>query len=116
MNSAAPRLLLLLLLCLASTSALAQQLAQQPQLAQPKNQVQQSTRELTAQRPHFPAYRHWQIGDQMNPLDWARSVAFRWQGQNLRDPPSGYEWRALDGVFVLGTPTGAVIDVKPVNR
>ena len=116
MNRATRFLLIAFLLCQAGTAATAQQLPQQPQYSQPKNQVQQSTRELTAQRPHFPAYRRWQVGDQMNPLDWGRSVGFHWEGQNLREPPRGYEWRSLDGVFVLGTPTGAVIDVKPVNH
>lgn len=106
----------LLLLAMAPAIATAQQPAQQRQIAEQPQDTQRSVGELSSQRPHYPHYRHWQVGDQMDTLDWERGVSFHWQGQGLRNPPTGYEWRALDGVFLLGNPTGAVIDVKPVNR
>ena len=111
------RLFVVLLFCAASSlTAQAQQPAQEPQIAKQPQDIQRTTPELSGQRPHYPAYRHWQVGDKMNILDWGRATPFHWEGQGLRTPPSGYEWRSLDGVFVLGTPTGAVISVVPVNH
>lgn len=44
--------------------------------------------------------------------DWNRGRRVdNWRDHNFRQPPRGYEWRDLDGRYVLASPGGFVLDI-----
>ena len=44
--------------------------------------------------------------------DWDRGQRVDdWQGRHLRRPPRGYEWREIDGQYVLANPDGVIFQV-----
>lgn len=57
------------------------------------------------------AERHgdWRRGQPMPPADWERGHRVDFHEYGLREPPSGYEWREVDGAFVLGAIATGVI-------
>lgn len=45
----------------------------------------------------------------MRQEDWSRGQRVDdWQVRHLRRPPRGYEWRDIDGQYVLATPDGVI--------
>ena len=62
---------------------------------------------------HYVRHTEWRKGYHMPPADWGRGVRVaNWQVYHLRRPPAGYEWRRIDGNFVLGAvSTGVVFSV-----
>lgn len=54
----------------------------------------------------------WKKGYHMQRDDWARGEKVEWQHYHLRQPPHGYEWRLVDGNYVLAAvATGVVASV-----
>jgi Ni/Co efflux regulator RcnB len=44
--------------------------------------------------------------------DWSSAKSVDYRQRNLREPPSGYEWRESNGQFVLGAiATGLIASV-----
>jgi Ni/Co efflux regulator RcnB len=43
----------------------------------------------------------WRKGGHIAQSDWARGQQVDWQSHHLHRPPSGYEWREVDGNYVL---------------
>jgi len=43
----------------------------------------------------------WKKGAKMAPGDWARGQRIDYRTYHLNAPPRGYEWRAVDGNYVL---------------
>jgi Ni/Co efflux regulator RcnB len=41
--------------------------------------------------------------------DWARGQQVDWHAHHLRRPPHGYEWRQVDGNYVLAAVATGVI-------
>jgi Predicted integral membrane protein len=41
--------------------------------------------------------------------DWARGRAIDWRARHLRRPPRGYEWREVDGNYVLAAVATGII-------
>jgi Ni/Co efflux regulator RcnB len=58
------------------------------------------------------AYVHhdeWHKGAKMKDEDWRRGEHIDYKAQHLRAPPSGYEWREVDGNYVLAAVATGVI-------
>lgn len=73
--------------------------------------------EMHHNAPPAPA-RHWQETEQhgdwhrgqpMPHEDWQRGRHVDYRTYGLRRPPAGYEWREVDGAFILGAITTGVI-------
>ena len=51
---------------------------------------------------HGPQGRHnWRKGDRISRNDWHRYQSVDWRRHHLRQPPRGYEWREVDGQYVM---------------
>ena len=58
------------------------------------------------------AYVHheeWKKGAHMRKEDWARGEQVDYHQHHLRAPPRGYEWREVDGNYVLAAVATGVI-------
>lgn len=79
-----------------------------PMMAQDHHDDQQ-------QREHHDAYvRHddWKKGQHMRHEDWERGQRVDdWRAHHLRRPPNGYEWRDIDGQYVLANGDGVIFQV-----
>jgi Ni/Co efflux regulator RcnB len=63
---------------------------------------------------HGPDFRdhHWQRGGRIERGDWGRGQRVDWRARHFRAPPRGYEWRYIDGQYVLGAiATGVIADI-----
>jgi Ni/Co efflux regulator RcnB len=61
----------------------------------------------------YVQHREWRRGHRMNHDDWARGERVDdWHAHHLRHPPRGYEWREVDGNYVLAAvATGFIASV-----
>lgn len=54
----------------------------------------------------------WREGYHMDHGDWNRGRYVDHRDYRLREPPRGYEWREVDGRFILGAvATGIIADI-----
>ncbi|HEY1577929.1 MAG TPA: RcnB family protein [Terracidiphilus sp.] len=54
----------------------------------------------------------WKKGQHMKHEDWERAQRVEdWRAHHLRRPPNGYEWRDVDGQYVLGNTDGVIFQV-----
>ena len=44
----------------------------------------------------------------MRQEDWSRGQQVDWHSHHLKQPPSGYEWRQIDGNFVMASGNGVI--------
>ena len=51
----------------------------------------------------------WRAGGHIARTDWRRGVVINYREHHLRRPPRGYEWREVDGNFVLAAVTTGLI-------
>ena len=51
----------------------------------------------------------WRKGYHMRNEDWSRGERIDYQHYHLRTPPRGYEWREVDGNYVLAAVATGVI-------
>jgi Ni/Co efflux regulator RcnB len=51
----------------------------------------------------------WKKGAKMRDEDWKRGEHVDYKAQHLRAPPHGYEWRQVDGNYVLAAVATGVI-------
>jgi Ni/Co efflux regulator RcnB len=60
---------------------------------------------------HHEYVRHdeWRKGEHMRHEDWDRGERIDYRHYHLRRPPHGYEWRAVDGNYVLAAVATGVI-------
>src|SRR5580658_4542427 len=54
-------------------------------------------------------HEEWKKGAKMRDEDWKRGEHIDYREHHLRAPPHGYEWRAVDGNYVLAAVTTGVI-------
>jgi Ni/Co efflux regulator RcnB len=52
---------------------------------------------------------HWRKGYHMDHQDWDRGERIDYRHYHLRRPPRGYEWREVDGNYVLAAVATGVI-------
>jgi Ni/Co efflux regulator RcnB len=58
---------------------------------------------------HKPMHPDWRKGGHIGHDDWGRGVHVDYRAHHLRTPPRGYEWREVDGNFVLAAVTTGLI-------
>jgi Ni/Co efflux regulator RcnB len=90
-----------------AVSTLALTLTSMPLLAQDHHDDQHQQ----DQRDHHQYVHHkeWHKGARINHDDWNRGEAVDWHSRHLRQPPRGYEWREVDGNYVLAAVATGVI-------
>ncbi len=49
----------------------------------------------------YVEHKEWRKGAKISHDDWARGEVVDYRTYHLRKPPSGYEWREVDGNYVL---------------
>ena len=54
-------------------------------------------------------HEEWKKGATMRKEDWARGEHIDYKEHHLRAPPHGYEWRQVDGNYVLAAVATGVI-------
>lgn len=56
--------------------------------------------------------RDWHRGDRVDRDEWRRGGRIDYRSHHLRRPPRGYEWREVNGAYILGAiATGIVADI-----
>jgi Ni/Co efflux regulator RcnB len=63
---------------------------------------------------HGDFHRHdeWRKGYHMRHEDWSRGRPIDWRERHLHQPPHGYEWREVDGNYVMAAvATGIIVSV-----
>jgi Ni/Co efflux regulator RcnB len=54
----------------------------------------------------------WRKGDRIDRADWRHHQRVDWRRHHLRPPPRGYEWREVDGDYVLAAvATGLIVSI-----
>jgi Ni/Co efflux regulator RcnB len=62
-----------------------------------------------AQQQHYVQHKEWKRGYHMNHDDWNRGQQVDYRTYHLRQPPSGYEWRQVDGNYVMAAVATGII-------
>ncbi len=57
----------------------------------------------------FVRHNEWKKGYRMPQNDWARGQRIDYRTYHLNAPPRGYEWRSVDGNYVLGAVATGII-------
>ncbi|HEX3700536.1 MAG TPA: RcnB family protein [Phenylobacterium sp.] len=55
------------------------------------------------------AHHDWRKGGRIAQQDWGRGQQVDWHRHHLRRPPRGYEWREVDGNYVLAAAATGLI-------
>lgn len=58
---------------------------------------------------HYVHHNDWRKGGRINHNDWDRGAQVDWHSHHLRQPPRGYEWREVDGNYVLAAVASGII-------
>jgi Ni/Co efflux regulator RcnB len=58
---------------------------------------------------HYVQHSEWKKGYHMQKADWARAQRVDYRQYHLSAPPRGYEWRSVDGNYVLAAVATGVI-------
>jgi Ni/Co efflux regulator RcnB len=58
---------------------------------------------------HYVQHKEWKRGYHMNHDDWNRGERVDYRQYHLAPPRSGYEWRRVDGNFVMAAVATGVI-------
>ncbi|MGA8529263.1 MAG: RcnB family protein [Acidobacteriaceae bacterium] len=58
---------------------------------------------------HYVHHQEWHKGARISHDDWNRGETVDWHSHHLRQPPRGYEWRQVDGNYVLAAVATGVI-------
>ena len=64
---------------------------------------------LTAGAAVAKPHPEWHQGARIAPADWGRGQPVDYHAHHLRAPPHGYEWRQVDGNYVLAAVATGVI-------
>ena len=57
----------------------------------------------------YVRHEEWKKGAKMRDEDWKRGAHVDYKERHLRAPPHGYEWREVDGNYVLAAVATGVI-------
>jgi Ni/Co efflux regulator RcnB len=58
---------------------------------------------------HYVRHEEWKKGAKIRDEDWRRGEQVDYKEHRLREPPHGYEWREVDGNYVLAAVATGVI-------
>jgi Ni/Co efflux regulator RcnB len=67
-----------------------------------------STGSIFAQ-DHYVRHDEWKKGAKIKQEDWARAQPVDYHDHHLKAPPKGYEWRQVDGNYVLAAAATGLI-------
>jgi Ni/Co efflux regulator RcnB len=70
---------------------------------------QDDHRDGAQQQQTYVQHKEWKRGYHMNQDDWARAQQVDYHTNHLRQPPSGYEWRQVDGNYVMAASATGII-------
>jgi Ni/Co efflux regulator RcnB len=60
----------------------------------------------------YVKHEEWHKGAKIRHEDWSRGEQVSdWHAHHLRRPPAGYEWRQVDGNYVLANNDGVIFSV-----
>jgi Ni/Co efflux regulator RcnB len=70
-----------------------------------------NTQAIADEHDNHQYVRHdeWKKGAKIQDEDWKRGEHIDYRQQHLRAPPNGYEWRLVDGNYVLAAVATGVI-------
>jgi Ni/Co efflux regulator RcnB len=57
----------------------------------------------------YVEHKEWRKGYRMKDEDWKRAQPVDYRTYHLKEPPRGYEWREVDGNYVLGAIATGII-------
>ncbi len=58
---------------------------------------------------HYVHHNEWRHGGRIDHNDWNRGERVDWHAHHLRQPPRGYEWREVDGNYVMAAVATGII-------
>jgi Ni/Co efflux regulator RcnB len=58
---------------------------------------------------HYVRHDEWRKGQRMRQEDWSRGERIDYRHYHLHRPPRGYEWREVDGNYVLAAVATGII-------
>jgi Ni/Co efflux regulator RcnB len=61
------------------------------------------------QNDHYVEHKEWKKGQRINDDDWKRAQPVDYRSHHLKSPPRGYEWRQVDGNYVLAAAATGII-------
>lgn len=68
--------------------------------------------EQQQQNDKYIRHDDWKKGQHIKQEDWNRGRRLDdWKTHHLRQPPAGYEWRDIDGHYVLANNDGVIFQV-----
>jgi len=73
------------------------------------DQHRQDQRDNHRDNHHYVHHDDWRRGSHIRHEDWDRGERVDWHAHHLRRPPRGYEWREVDGNYVLAAVATGVI-------
>ncbi|MGA2727091.1 MAG: RcnB family protein [Terracidiphilus sp.] len=82
---------------------LAVALASVPALAQDQDHHDNNT---------YKQHNEWKTGSKIQQEDWNKGDKVDYRQNHLRRPPSGHEWRQIDGNYVLANQDGTIVSVR----
>lgn len=56
----------------------------------------------------YVKHEEWRKGEHIRHEDWDRGERVDYRQYHLAAPPRGYEWRLIDGNYVLAAPSGEI--------
>ena len=66
---------------------------------------------------HSDRGNHWRRGQRISRDEWGRYQRVDWRRHHLRRPPRGYEWREVNGQYVLAAAaTGLIAAIIASSR
>jgi Ni/Co efflux regulator RcnB len=72
---------------------------------------------MSMRGPDRQGHPDWRQGGHIARNDWGRGVHVDYRSHHLRRPPRGYEWRQVDGNFVLAAAaTGLIASIILANH
>jgi Ni/Co efflux regulator RcnB len=64
---------------------------------------------LAQEHGHYVKHDEWKKGAHISHDDWNRGQAIDYKHYHLNAPPRGYEWREVDGNYVLAAAATGII-------
>ena len=74
---------------------------------------------IAQDHPDNQAYKQhteWKPGAKIQQEDWNRGAKVDYKQNHLQRPPSGSEWRQVDGRYVMAKHDGTIVSVRQASR
>ena len=60
----------------------------------------------------YKQHNEWKAGSKIQQEDWNRGDKVDYRQNHLRRPPTGHEWRQIEGNYVLANQDGTIASVR----